>query len=363
MKYKLKNSWLPKLIAVMLVFSFAAALPVRADNVDDYFRFDPPHNEFFPDNWHSPHMATGIDEFEEEVLWQKHMISERVLTRRQQGLDLRGNIPVIESTFGFSSNYINEAIENEIVTPLISQAIGRARAVTFRHDHYFSDDILSVVVYADIASAIPQTLVRSINFNVRTLQFVDLDDALGLDLTALATRRLTEIVRSDPANFNPNTNLENISFYLTDTQLVLLFNGFEFALRDGNVHNIIFERENLKSYTFVSDTVGPLVPPSYNLMSMPLRHIVESIGYEMVWLPTFQRVEIFRNGILIIELQANDNNYVLTGIMQVSLESAPSVSPITGMVFVPITFFDQVLPLTVYSIESNGKITFLSYIN
>ena len=296
--------------------------------------------------------------------WQDDMLTVRQLTRRQEGLDLRGYIPVIEPTFGFAHLFLNSHIEDEIVAPFISEARGRARSITFSHDSYVADGVVSVVIFAEIASAIPRTLVRSVNFDTRSGRLLSMDEALDMDISPLVARKLDEMFRSDPANFNPaaSINPENQAFYLTNSELVLLFDGFSLFTRDGDVAALAMNRGGIRTYTISADDYI-LNHTDYNLKLMPLRRIVENLGYTVIWFPMNQRVEIWVDGSLVVELHANDNNYILSGIMQISLEVPPTQMGDFGQMHVPITFFDQVLPLTVYTISHDGSITFLAYQN
>ena len=355
--------YLQRRVFVVLLFIILAFAPLAVNafpvDLEELDFFEPPwggHDTLFHDSeelWHAPN-----------DFWQDSMLTARQLTRRQEGLDLRGYIPVIHPSFGLSHLFLNSHIEDEVIAPFISEARGRARAVTFSHDFYVADGVVSVVIFAEIASAIPHTLVRSINFDSRSGRLMTMDEALDMDISPLVTRKLDEMFRSDPANFNAATTIDlaNNAFYLTNSELVLLFDGFSLSSRDGDVAALVLNREGIRTYTLPADEYV-LSPAGYNLKLMPLRRIVENLGYTVVWFPVNQRVEIWLHNELVIELYANDNNYILTGIMQISLETPPVMLGFFNHMYVPITFFDQVLPLTVYTISFDGSITFLAYQN
>jgi hypothetical protein len=292
------------------------------------------------------------------------MLTARQLTRRQEGLDLRGYIPVVDPSFGFGHLFLNAHIEDEIVVPFISEARGRARSITFSHDVYVANGVVSIVIFAEIATAIPHTLVRSVNFDTLTGELLCINEALNLEVSPLIMRKLDEMFRSDPASFNTATtvNPEALAFYLTHTELVLLFDGFSLSSRDGEVTALALSRNGIRTYTLLADEYV-LSPAGYNLKLLPLRRVVENLGYLVEWFPETERVEVWLNGSLIIEFYAFDNNYVVSGIMQITLETPPMLVPPNGNMYVPITFFDQVLPLTVYTISPEGNITFLAYQN
>jgi hypothetical protein len=96
--------------------------------------------------------------------------------------------------------------------------------------------------------------------------------------------------------------------------------------------------------------------------------LVFQLGYDIFWedCEFGKRIFVYRNGFELIELRIDDNEYIIHGIQRRSLEAAPQIfiCEITGeeRTYVPITFFDQILPLTTYTISRNGRITFLNYI-
>jgi len=55
------------------------------------------------------------------------------------------------------------------------------------------------------------------------------------------------------------------------------------------------------------------------------------------------------------------NNYQLDGVFQRSLEAAPEQRN-GGSIYVPISFFDQILGITIYDIDAQGNITFMTYL-
>ena len=296
------------------------------------------------------------------VEWHSSMLSERPLTRRQEGLDIRGTVPVIYNDFFVSAAMINNHIDNNIVTSLVSEARRlRARSITFWYQHYETNDFVSLVIYAEVATTLPHTLVRSVNFSRMDGRLVSMNEATGMEIVPLAERILTDRIRSNPEIYYNalSAPLANQAFYLTHDSLVILFDDFRLSSRagEGNFIELILDNIN----TVVLEPGDYRRDGPYGLKMIPLRAVLEGqLGFNVTWDGLDERVIIRRNDVNLIELRKHDNDYILIGIQRVSLEVAPQIYD--NSMYIPITFFDQVLPNTTFSINSDGSITFLSYI-
>jgi hypothetical protein len=119
--------------------------------------------------------------------------------------------------------------------------------------------------------------------------------------------------------------------------------------------NILIENV---SYVTISDT-DYSVWPGYNVKMIPFRMVCGALGYDMQWDQGNKRVDVFRDGMAFMEMTINVNNYSLPDKKTRPLEVAPII--MNGMVYVPISFFEQVLNLVTYSIGPDNHITFLAY--
>ena len=318
----------------------------------------PPGNNYIPPNSFTNTLPTTPN----IRGWRSNMLEGRTLTRREQGLDLRGLIPDIRSFV--TASVINEYITDDIVTSLISEARRlRARSISFRYEDHTTDEIVSIVIYADVVTTLPHTLVRSVNFCVSEGRLLSMNEAVGMEIAPLAERILAERIRNNPERYYAalSAPLANQAFYLTNDRLVILFDGFRLSTRVGEVDTIELILENINTVVLTKDDYRPDGP--YGLKMIPLRDMLEGqLGFDVDWFDCDDwgnHAIISRNGQNLIELRPDDNEYIVLGTQRRSLEAAPQV--IDGRTYIPITFFDQILPLTTFSIGTNGSITFLSY--
>ena len=366
------RDFLRRTLALALILTlFGTSLTVFAFGDFNYSDFIIPPSQLIPGHFFDQvgdNMPPDINfetRFGEPPIlrWRSNgMISERTLTRRLEGMDIREPIPVVNPAFGPASEIINFHIE-EAVASLISEARRvRARAITFRYEIHATNELVSIVIYATVSSVISRTFVRSVNFSPFDGNLLTMNDAMGIDVASLTERILVELIRSDPGHYYAalSAPLTNQAFFLTDNELVLLFDEFRLSTREEGVHVISLIRNYIRTATITRGEYQ-FSPDGYNLKMIPVRNILEEFGFFVDWDPWIGVVRVWRGPELIIELQPDYNNYMLHGMQQRSLEAAPLNEG--GIVFVPITFFDQVWPLTIYVIGIDGSITFLTYMD
>jgi len=293
-------------------------------------------------------------------------LSQRPLTRREEGMDILGYVPDVPTSFP-AHHHINSQI-NDAVTQMISEARHmRARSIRFTHEHYtnHANNVVSIVIYAEVSSVVSRTLVRSVNFDMSSGWPLTANEAMEMeDVVSLGERILAERVRRDPARYYAarSVNLNSRAFYVTNDGIVFLFDEFQLSSASNGVQSIELRGSNIRR-AMVSPLEYHHMEGGYNLLMMPLRNIVEDqLGYYIAynWDAIGMRIEVWNHTRVIIEMRTYFNEYEVIGMLQRSLESAPS--NVDGVIYVPITFFNEILPFTTYSIDPFGMVTFLSYV-
>jgi len=287
------------------------------------------------------------------------------LFARQQGLDIRGQVPVILETFGPTYEALNEEIDNVVALLIEGTRRTRARSVTFDFEVfntvYNNSEVVSIVISATARAVTDRTTVLSVNFNPVNGAQVSLTQVMGRDIAALAERKIDEMIRQNPATYYPAFNAPPTgqAFYLTDTSLFILFDEFQLSSVPGAASHIEFELANIRRYTLPFDYYR-ISPDRYAIRMIPLSRVVEALGYTTRWDSSTREATVFLNGEVVIVLREGENNYQLNGVLQRSLEAAPILH--NSWTYVPISFFDQILSLTAFSIDTQGNIIFIAYL-
>jgi len=293
-------------------------------------------------------------------VWDADMYTVVTLNERRQGLDIRGNVPEISENFGQAHEALNDRIDSIVDTLIEGTRRIRARSVNFDYKIEHTSELISIVISANARAVTDRTTVMSLNFNHRG-EIVPLAQAMGMNIAPLAEGKIAEMIRQDPATYNaafsaPPTGQ---AFYMTNTHLVLLFDEFQLSSIPGGTSSIQFEIANIKSH-FLPQGSYRMSTGRYAIRLIPLRTVLVGLGYSVRWEAPAREAVVSLNGETVIVLRPNENNYQLHGVLQRSLESAPIM--FGSSMYVPISFFDQILQLTAFTIHPNGSITFISYL-
>ena len=304
--------------------------------------------------------------------WRSSMYASETLDTRQQGLDIRGRVPVITEEFGASHTTLNAEIDRAVDAIIDGTQRSQARSLTFdfniHNTVYRSREVVSIVITATARGATDRTSVLSVNFNARTGALLTLEQVMGKDIAPLAERIIADMIRQNPATYSAAFSAPPTGqgFFITATNLVLLFDEFQLSSVPGASTRITMRLENIRTVT-ISPRDYRVSQDRYAIKMMPVRQVLhgdEGLGFDVSSGPRNRngerRITVSRNGNAIVTFETGVNNYQRTGVLQRSLEAAPVI--ISGRTYVPISFFDQILPLTVYDIDAQGNITFMTYL-
>ena len=311
-----------------------------------------------------------------EPVAREPWLTTQELPPRQEGLNMVGVIPVLLPTFGEGYVYANQRIE-EVVASLIGDARRmRARSITFNHEWHETEEVVSIVIYASITSVISRVLVRSVNFCPYTGELLTMAEVAEAGVIPLATRILTDRMRRQPEQFYAaqSITLTDQAFFINYHGLTILFDEFQLSAMVSGYVSLELANSNMRRATIALDETYHPTDNNYNLLMVPLREVAGQLGFDVVWNSDYGQAELWRPGILgtgqrLIWMTPGLNVYHIwvppgsngyhTPDMQRALEAAPLLA--NDILYVPITFFEQILPLSVYSIDGYGNVTFLMY--
>jgi hypothetical protein len=290
--------------------------------------------------------------------WTPAMLTNRTLTRREARVNIHNPIPVVSPAFGDEAEGLNEAIDAAVSDMIAEAARARARSITFSYDAYATQAVVSIVIFGDITTSISRTLVRSVNFCVESGMLLDMNAAMGVDVLSLAMRMLNERIRMFPERYYAalSASFDDQAFFIDYNRLVLLFDECRLSTRVADVNYIELELGRVRTYS-LAPRYFHTTEDGYELKMIPVRRVAVELGYEVGWVPQTDAVTVRHGAVTIAELVPGTT---IMGSAGRPLEAAPV--RIGENVYVPITFFDQVLPLTTYSIADCGTITFVAYL-
>ena len=232
-----------------------------------------------------------------------------------------------------------------------------------------TQNMISILIKASVSSVISRTLVRSINFCPATGEFLTIRDAYVLDIVPLAEAKLADEMRRSPEHFYlaQSISLDNQAFFVTDYSITILFDEFQLSSMVSGVYPLELMFANIQVATL---SLSELLAREqvYNIPMVPLRNVGQQLGYYVRWDGEKGRAEVYlitgdgEHELLIWAIPGiNEYHHMPTDQVR-ALEAAPARRTGSGSVYVPITFFEQILPLSVYIRDSYENLTFLAYL-
>ena len=288
------------------------------------------------------------------------MIYENTYELREEGLEIRGVIPYINHLFHGGHEQINQRISLAADMKINAAKDIRARSIIFSYEIYISNKAVSLVLFSTVTAATTSTNVVSINFEPTSGFHITPYDAVGYDIIPLAQKILNEKIRLDPGTYNAAFDAIpiNQAYYLTEGKLVLVFNQFQFVKNSEGAARVEIDLAHVHQNEITRAGYHQDVS-EYMVRMIPLRQVMGALGYTVNWLPGSNNIDIFIDNVFFMRLTIGINSYVIPERKPQSLESAPIV--IRNNIFVPISFFDQVLSLVTYSVDDRANIMFFSY--
>ena len=345
----------------LLVCLVSLPLTAFARNVPPYYWLSSLDDEVF---WSGPQFVQHTQE-EPAII-----TVARTLPDRLEGLDIYGDVPgQFTSSFGYglAYSYINERVD-DVIDLLISDARRvRARSITFSYQEYRAYGVVSILIEANVSSVISRNLVRSVNFDPVTGELVTIRDVMEFDVVPLAERLLADRMRRYPENYYAaqSVSLDTQAFFVNSRGITILFDEFQLSAMVRDIRMLEISHDNIRHVTIDMSRVLSTTGASYGLLMIPLRDVVEGLGFYAAWctdegLAVIYDIAPVAGGQRLAWMKPGHNDY-FTPTMQRSLEAAPQIRN-GGHTYVPITFFEQILTLTTYTID-NRNITFLAYLN
>jgi len=292
-------------------------------------------------------------------VWPHDMISYEETSERAEGLEVSGRIPVLTEEAGQVGERVNELIDQAVSAKIASARESRSRSLNFDFEVYFSNPNVSVLIKSTTTGAAAKTEVTSINFNTSSGSRLCAADVVGEHIVRLADQLLIEMIRRNPERYNPSfTGIRREqAFSVTDREIVFWFDEFQLTSNSGGIVPLRLRRADISTVRLTSDQYHTRL--GFNLKMIPVGTVLRGLNYSVSANSDVSKVSVFYDSELVIELRVGANNYVRGDRLIRSLETAPV--HVGSYVYVPISFFDQILDFVAFSVDSSGTIIFATY--
>ena len=283
-----------------------------------------------------------------------------IRAERERGLDIRGQTPVFSSPTRVVADRVNAQIEEAVVAKVARAHETRARSINFSYEIFYYNNLVSIVLQSTTVSATTRTEVVSINFNMNTGATITAAGAVGGHIVQLADRVLAERIRRNPESYNAafSRMRRSQAFSVTDQEITFWFDEFQLSATSEGLSTLVLDRSNIREFTLRSSQYH--TRSGFNIKMVPLGITATALGYTVRWNEDTRTVGVYLQEERLIELHLGVNRYERENRFTITLEAAPEI--IDDFTFVPISFFDRILSLVAYSVDSRGNIIFASYV-
>ena len=281
-------------------------------------------------------------------------ISSRQINFKTKNLEVTGQLPYINNfKNNLFQNQINQKIE-AIYKKKLELAIAKnLKLIKLNYKAKAGKNIISVLIYfsGEINS------LETINFNIKTCNFLTLKDILGPNAIEIINKIIkTETIKS-PDKYNINfsgINNNHNNFFVDANNLFIVFNEYELSPAIKNIQEFNINLLNIK--TKILNPKKYYIGELYNLKMIPLREICEAFDYKISWENNYIKIikNDFSSTILI-----NKNSYIKNKLPAQTLESAAVIK--NNKTYVPISFFKEYLNLF-YTTDKDNNIIFTQYV-
>lgn len=292
-------------------------------------------------------------------------VTEEKIDETYTDLRVSGLLPVVEISgkegtdgtrlISFNKE-INAAIDRLRDERTQEAQRGKVSLLQFDYDLKMEDDIVSILIKTTYTRGVVKNEIDTVNFHITQKSFLKITDILGPNGVNISNRIISETIKNNPEEYNPNFNSINDShnFYVESGFISIMFSENEIASASKGIMTFPIEIGALIDYTLPQSLY--YTKDSYGLKMIPARMVCEAFGYEVSWNDSRRAVEITK-GSLPVSFRIGTNEYE-KGEESRTLEAAPEIKD--GMAYIPISFFGDILDLA-YSTDAKGTVTFTMY--
>ena len=289
----------------------------------------------------------------------------RRLSLREEGLEIRGELPVVQYS-GNLGAVLNRRINETYNQKVAAAKENRARRIDFDWFSFSSEGINSILIRTTITTTVSRDEVNSFNYTLDGSRLVGVNDILGTNGLDIASKVISRRIRSEPGRYHANFPglRDTDAFYVSGNEITFLFDAFQIAPGSEGIVDFSLRMDNISHSRAMRRNADYWIDnTNYSLKMVSLRAVCDELGYTIAWDPASRAVTV-RRGDVTVSLRNGQNVYTISRPgapnQTRSLEAAPRIR--NGVTYVPISFFDQILDLVAFNVQSNGDIIFTTYL-
>lgn len=270
--------------------------------------------------------------------------TDYTISNTNEIFEVTGTLPLANTGFSSLDTDLNENITETYNKKISNAKNASVSKLDFSYEEKISSDYVSILLYTKSTNLGTTTYVDTFVFNKNTGNLVDIED-----FSDLLPKEISEYTSTGSYSnkfFSSNVLSNNqINFYVEDDKIVLISTvGGQLTFKDIEFSEVCSFRIKKNDYY----TKG-----TYQIMMVPLRTLLEGLGYDISYTSTDEPINISKNDDF-FAITIDDKTYANNG-KSTTLEVSPEL--IDGSTYVPITFVTDVMNID-YKANSDGSFTF-----
>ncbi len=286
------------------------------------------------------------------------------LSYREEGLEVRGEYPVITGLDAIQGDEANAIISDLVKQKKATAKEGKARSVVFSYETVYTKGYVTILVYSSIISATTRDQVDSVCFDAQTRKLLTLTDILGPNGNEIINKYISGRIKADPIKYYQNFDGigQRLAFYPDDYNLHVLFDSNKIAPGSEGIVRFDIPIKNIINFVIKKDAYYTK-SENYGLKMIPIRAVAEAMGYKVSWAGDI--IEVYSDTSKIkISFGIGQNTFQISqspGDKRLSYALEAPAELLNGITYVPISFFDQIMDMAVFSTMDDGSVLFTVY--
>ncbi|MFV0441192.1 MAG: stalk domain-containing protein [Lachnospirales bacterium] len=275
-------------------------------------------------------------------------VSDEDISGYTNGIKITGVLPVVKSSNTTLNNKINNLVKSDYKKRVNAAKSTNTKSFEVKYQTYKYNDFFSIVVQSTATNLTEKTYADTYVVDSKG-NLLDISDVLGGNGPKILTSYVNNTIENN--NFGTgNVNITNSQdFYIYNGDVYLVFDSGVISSVHEGIYTIRIRPSTIRNKLITSSEYYVQAP--FNVKMVKLVDTAKFFGYTVEKTTTTQ-YKLSKNGSVstVNTSSLADNNYY-KGSLPVNLEAKPSIK--NDIVYVPVTFFSEVLDL-VYYYENNS---------
>lgn len=301
----------------------------------------------------------SLKPFELEDFELSNSFTSRPVDAKINGITVKGFLPLVTGYHNGSLQKEMNRLFESYFDSIVGSLSTSAKALTFSFETKEFGNYFSFVIYASEQSSFSNHWVRTVNISKTEQKILTVNSVFGPNGVKVVNKFIEKQINPEESKYNTNFKGidDNAAFYMTDEEMVLLFDKYAIAAGSYGIVEFILPVSSVKNVVIQKDE-DYFVQSEYNLKMVKLSEVAPEFGYTLKWTQADETVDVIYQDTIVSSFKLGVNRYQKGKLQARALEMSPEL--VGDRTYVPLSFFDVILDIS-YSVNPDGDIVFSAY--